>query len=99
MAVSIRLKMLGTKHRPCYRVVALDNRKTRDGKSLESLGQYAPLKDPAGLEIDEEAVLRLLNEGAVPSETVKNLLKQRGIVRVPEKNAKGKVRFAWTKRN
>lgn len=98
MAVSIRLKMLGTKHRPSYRIVALDNRKTRDGKTLESLGQYAPLKNPAGLEIDEEAVMKLLVAGAVPSETVKNLLRQKGIVRVPQKNEKGEVRFIWTKK-
>jgi small subunit ribosomal protein S16 len=98
MAVSIRLKMLGTKHRPCYRIVALDSRKTRDGKTLENLGQYAPLKQPAGLEIREEEILKLLSEGAVPSETVKNLLRQKGIVKVPQKNEKGEVRFVWTKR-
>ncbi|MDN5279877.1 MAG: small subunit ribosomal protein [Clostridiales bacterium] len=98
MAVSIRLKMLGTKHRPCYRIVALDSRKTRDGKTLENLGQYAPLKQPAELEIREEEILKLLSEGAVPSETVKNLLRQKGIVKVPQKNEKGEVRFVWTKR-
>jgi small subunit ribosomal protein S16 len=98
MAVSIRLKMLGTKHRPSYRIVALDSRKTRDGKTLENLGQYAPLKQPAGLEIREEEILKLLSEGAVPSETVKNLLRQKGIVKVPQKNEKGEVRFVWTKR-
>lgn len=98
MAVSIRLKMLGTKHRPCYRIVALDSRKTRDGKTLENLGQYAPLNEPAHLEIREEAVLELLQDGAVPSETVKNLLRQKGIIKVPQKNEKGEVRFVWTKR-
>jgi small subunit ribosomal protein S16 len=99
MAVSIRLKMLGTKHRPCYRIVALDNRKTRDGKTLENLGQYSPLTEPAGLEIEEDVVLDLLNKGAVPSETVRGLLKQKGIVKVQQKNASGKPRFVWAKRD
>ena len=99
MAVSIRLKMLGTKHRPCYRIVALDSRKTRDGRTMDNLGQYAPLTEPAGLEIREEAILELLSKGAVPSDTVRNLLRQKGIVKVAQKNEKGAVRYVWTKRN
>lgn len=98
MAVSIRLKMLGTKHAPCYRIVALDSRKTRDGKTLDNLGHYAPQKEPAFIELREEAVLGYLNNGAVPSDTVKNILKQQGIIRSQQKAANGTVKLVWTKR-
>lgn len=98
MAVSIRLKMLGTKHRPCYRIVALDSRKTRDGVTLENLGQYAPLAENTHIELKEEAVLGYLNNGAVPTETVKNILRQKGIVKMQQKAANGSVKLVWTKR-
>ncbi len=98
MAVSIRLKMLGTKHRPCYRIVALDSRKTRDGVTLENLGQYSPLPEETQIELKEEAVLNYLNEGAVPTETVKNILRQKGIIKTPQKAANGSVKYVWTKR-
>ncbi|NCA95486.1 MAG: 30S ribosomal protein S16 [Methanomicrobia archaeon] len=98
MAVSIRLKMLGTKHRPCYRIVALDSRKTRDGKTLENLGQYAPLGAEAHIELKEDLVLGFLNDGAVPSETVKNILRQKGIVKVQQKAENGSIKLVWTKR-
>lgn len=99
MAVSLRLKMLGTKHRPVYRVVALDSRKTRDGKTLENLGRYAPLNDPATVELKEELIMEYLNTGAKPSETVRNLLRQNGIVREWQKNESGSPRLVWTRRN
>ena len=99
MAVSIRMKMLGTKHRPVYRIVAVDSRKTRDGRNLGNLGLYAPLKDPIGLEIKEEEVLSFLNKGAIPSATVKSLLKQKGIIRIQEKASNGSVKLVWTKRD
>lgn len=98
MAVSIRLKMLGTKHRPCYRIVALDSRKSRDGKTLENLGHYAPQTQQPIVELKEEAVLELLNQGAVPSETVKNILRQRGIVKSQQKAENGSVKLVWGKR-
>lgn len=98
MAVSIRLKMLGTKHRPCYRIVALDSRKTRDGKTLDNLGQYAPLQEPAFIDLKEEMILEYLNEGAVPTETVKNILRQKGIIKSPQKAENGSVKFVWAKR-
>ena len=98
MAVSIRMKVLGTKHRPFYRIVAVDSRKTRDGRNLATLGQYAPLSEPAGLEINEVEVLEFLNKGAIPSATVKNLLKQKGIIRIQEKANNGSVKLVWTKR-
>ncbi|MBF0409216.1 MAG: 30S ribosomal protein S16 [Candidatus Riflebacteria bacterium] len=80
MAVALRLKKMGTKNRPFYRIVALDNRKTRDGKSLANLGYYNPIAEPAVVVLDEERALGFLKTGAVPSETVLSLLKQKGIV-------------------
>lgn len=77
MAVSIRLKMLGTKHRPCYRIVALDSRKTRDGKTLENLGQYAPLGAEAHINLKEDLVLGFLNDGAVPVKQLKTFFARR----------------------
>ncbi|MFZ2957342.1 MAG: 30S ribosomal protein S16 [Candidatus Ozemobacteraceae bacterium] len=79
MSVAIRLKKLGTKNRPFFRIIALDCRKTRDGKSLANLGHYNPLTNPATIVIDEERVLSFLKVGAIPSETVASMLKQRGI--------------------
>lgn len=98
MAVSIRLKMLGTKHRPCYRIVALDSRKSRDGKTLDNLGHYAPQTQQPIVDLKEEAVLEYLNNGAVPTETVKNILRQRGIVKAQQKAENGTVKLVWTKR-
>lgn len=98
MAVSIRLKMLGTKHRPCYRIVVLDSRKTRDGVTLENLGQYAPQAETSQIELNEEAVLGYLQNGAVPTETVRNILRQKGIVKTQQKAADGSVKFVWAKR-
>ncbi|PKL47899.1 MAG: 30S ribosomal protein S16 [Candidatus Riflebacteria bacterium HGW-Riflebacteria-2] len=98
MAVSIRLKVLGTKHRPCYRIVALDSRKTRDGKTLENLGHYAPQTEQPIVDLKEETVLEYLNDGAVPTETVKNILRQRGIVKIQQKAENGTVKLVWTKR-
>lgn len=98
MAVSIRLKMLGTKHRPCYRIVVLDSRKTRDGVTLENLGQYAPQAENAQIELNEEAVLGYLNNGAVPTETVRNILRQKGIVKTQQKSTNGSAKLVWAKR-
>ncbi len=98
MAVSIRLKMLGTKHKPSYRIVALDSRKNRDGITLENLGMYDPMKAEAKVEIKEEEVLNYLNNGAVPSETVKNILRQKGIIKVQQKAENGSVKLVWAKR-
>ena len=99
MAVSIRMKMLGTKHRPVYRIVALDSRKTRDGKTLDNLGLYAPLKEPAQVTLEEDRIIDYLNQGAVPSDTVKNLLRQNGIVRSQQKAQNGSVKLVWGKRS
>lgn len=77
--VKIRLKRIGAKKRPIYRIVAADSRAPRDGAFLETLGQYNPLTNPATIVIDEEKVLKWLRRGAQPSETAAILLKKRNI--------------------
>lgn len=81
MAVRIRLKRLGAKKAPFYRIVAADSRSPRDGRFIEQLGTYDPTKNPAQVTINEEAVMKWLNVGAQPSDTVKNLLSKAGIIK------------------
>jgi len=77
--VRIRLMRFGRKKRPFYRVVAADSRAPRDGKFLDILGYYDPLKEPFEFKIDEEKVKKWLERGAEPTETVRALLKRIGI--------------------
>lgn len=79
MAVRIRLKRLGAKKRPFYRVVVADQRSPRDGRFIENIGTYRPLEDPSGIEIDAERALYWLGVGAQPSNTVKVLMTKVGI--------------------
>ena len=79
MAVRIRLKRLGAKKRPFYRVVVADQRSPRDGRFIENIGKYHPLEDPSLIEIDEERALYWLGVGAQPSNTVKVLMGKVGI--------------------
>lgn len=81
MAVKIRLKKLGSKKRPFFRIVAMDARTPRDGESLQIIGTYNPIKNPAELEINEERALYWLGVGAEPSDTARNLLSKRGIMK------------------
>ncbi len=80
MAVKIRLKMMGSKKRPFYRLVAADSRSPRDGRFLETLGHYNPMVEPAEIVIDEDKVYKWLGNGAKPSVNVVNLLKSQGIL-------------------
>jgi small subunit ribosomal protein S16 len=80
MAVKLRLKRMGSKKRPFYRIVAADSRVQRDGRIIEQVGTYNPITDPAEVKIDEEVALKWLRTGAQPSDTVKNLLSQHGIM-------------------
>ena len=80
MAVRLRLTRMGRKKKPFYRVVAVDNRKRRDGAYLENLGHYSPLSDPIELKLNEERILYWLKVGAQPSETVRSLLRREGIL-------------------
>ncbi len=79
MAVRIRLTRVGATKRPSYRVVAIDSRRPRDGRSLEILCFYDPLTDPATVRIDAERLNAWIAKGALPSETVGKLMRQAGI--------------------
>ncbi|MCT0005464.1 30S ribosomal protein S16 [Weissella confusa] len=81
MAVKIRLKRMGSKKRPFYRVVVADSRSPRDGRFIETVGTYNPLVEPAEVKLNEELVLSWLNNGAQPSDTVKNLFSNAGIMK------------------
>jgi small subunit ribosomal protein S16 len=80
MAVKIRLKRMGAKKSPFYRVVVADARSPRDGRSIETIGTYNPLTQPATVEINEEKALTWLANGAKPSDTVRNLFSEQGIM-------------------
>ncbi|MCL1817214.1 MAG: 30S ribosomal protein S16 [Clostridiales bacterium] len=79
MATKIRLKRMGAKKAPFYRVVVSDSRYPRDGRFIEEIGYYDPTRDPAQIQIDTEKVSQWLASGAQPSETVKSLFKKVGI--------------------
>lgn len=78
--VKIRLRRVGQKKAPAYRVVVSDARSPRDGRFIEEIGYYDPLTNPATVKIDVEKAKQWLNNGAQPTETVKALLKKSGIV-------------------
>lgn len=79
VAVKIRLKRMGQKKAPFYRIVVADARSPRDGRFIEEVGYYNPCKEPNELSINQEAVQKWLGNGAQPTNTVKSLLKQAGI--------------------
>ena len=80
MAVKLRLTRMGAKKRPTYRIVATDSRRPRDGQYLELIGIYSPVGD-CQVKINEEVALKWLNEGAIPTDTVKNLFSKEGIMK------------------
>ena len=79
MAVKIRLKRMGKKKAPFYRIVVADSRSPRDGRFIEEIGTYDPNQDPSVIKFDEEAAKKWLSNGAQPTETVGKLLKIAGI--------------------
>ncbi len=79
MATKIRLKRMGAKKAPFYRVVVTDARNPRDGRFIEEIGYYDPCKEPAIININEQKAVQWLSTGAEPSETVKSLFKKVGI--------------------
>lgn len=81
MAVKIRLRRMGAKKAPFYRVVVADSRYPRDGRFIEELGYYDPMKNPADIKIDAEKAQKWLNNGAQPTDTVKALLKKSDIIK------------------
>lgn len=80
MAVKIRLKRIGAKKAPFYRIVVADSRSPRDGRIIEEIGTYNPVAQPAQLNIKEEEALKWLQNGAKPSDTVRNLFSQEGLL-------------------
>lgn len=80
MAVKLRLRRMGTTKRPFYRVVAADSRSPRNGKFLEVVGTYNPITEPAEVTLDEEKILKFLSTGAIPTDTVRDLLRTKGIL-------------------
>jgi small subunit ribosomal protein S16 len=80
LAVKLRLRRLGKKKQPVYKIVAADSRSPRDGKFIEAIGLYNPLTHPSTLEIKEDRALYWLDNGAQPTDTVRNLLSQKGIL-------------------
>ena len=81
MAVKLRLMRMGAKKRPFYRIVATDSRSRRDGEYLELVGTYNPINKEKDVKINEEVALKWLNNGAIPSDTVRNLFKDAGIMK------------------
>ena len=79
MAVKLRLKRIGRKKRPFYRIVAIDSRTRRDGAEIERLGWYDPLRTDVAVELQEDRIIHWLKQGAQPSETVNNILKEIGL--------------------
>ena len=79
MAVKIRLRRMGAKGAPFYRIVVADSRFPRDGRFIEEIGYYNPMEDPADLRIDTEKAQKWIANGAQPTDTVKVLLKKAGI--------------------
>ena len=80
MAVKIRLRRMGAKKAPFYRIVVADSRYPRDGRFIDEIGYYNPLTDPVDLKVDTEKVQKWIQNGAQPTDTVKSLLKKAGIL-------------------
>lgn len=90
MAVKLRLKRMGAKKQPFYRIVAADSRSPRDGRFIEVVGTYNPLLNPAETKINEEVAMKWLKNGATPTDTVKNILSKAGIMAKFAKEKQGK---------
>ena len=77
--VAMRLTRIGSKKRPCYRIVVIEKSRAQNGRFLEVVGQYRPLSDPAQIEVDADRARYWLSKGAKPSQTVKSILKKKEI--------------------
>ncbi len=80
MAVKIRLRRMGAKKAPFYRVVVADSRYPRDGRFIEEIGTYNPMREPAEIKIDADKAKKWISNGAQPTDTVKSILKKEGIL-------------------
>jgi small subunit ribosomal protein S16 len=81
LAVKIRLKRMGSRKKPFYRIVVADSRSPRDGRFIETVGTYNPLLDPAEVNIKEDLIIDWLGKGAQPSDTVRNILSKEGVMK------------------
>ena len=81
MAVKMRLKRMGAKKRPFYRIVVADSRSPRDGRFIEEVGYYNPVENPAVVKVNKELALKWLNNGATPTDTVRDILSKEGILK------------------
>ena len=90
MAVKLRLKRMGAKSRPFYRIVAADSRSPRDGRFIEVVGTYQPIYKENNINVDEEKAMKWLNDGAIPTDTVKNILSKAGIMEKFHQQKQGK---------
>lgn len=90
MAVKLRLKRMGAKKQPFYRIVAADARSPRDGRFIEVIGTYNSLTNPAEVKINEELTMKWLKNGATPTDTVRNILSKQGIMKKFAEEKKGK---------
>ncbi len=90
MAVKIRLRRMGAKKRPFYRIVVADSRFPRDGRFIEEIGYYNPIETPAKVEVNKELAMKWLKDGATPTDTVRDILSKQGILKEfhEEKNSK-----------
>jgi len=79
VATKIRLRRMGRKKRPFYRIVVIDSRSARNGKYIEALGHYDPLQRPAEIKLDESKAIEWLKKGAIPSDTVRNIFQKEGV--------------------
>ena len=80
MAVKIRLRRMGAKRKPFYRIVVADSRAPRDGRFIEEVGYYNPVSQPKELKLDEDKIFEWLKKGAQPSDTVRSLLSGAGLM-------------------
>lgn len=85
MSVKIRLRRMGSKKRPFYRLVVADSRSPRDGRCIEEIGYYNPISEPVQIKIDDEKAIKWLGVGAQPTNTVKDLFKKHGVYEKMEK--------------
>ena len=80
MAVKMRLRRMGAKKAPCYRIVVADSRYPRDGRFIEEIGFYNPMKNPAEITVDADKAKNWITNGAQPTDTVRDLLKKTGVL-------------------
>lgn len=90
MAVKLRLKRMGSKRKPFYRIIAADARSPRDGRFIEQVGTYNPITEPATININEELAMKWLKDGAQPTDTVRNLFSKAGIMKKIHDEKSGK---------